>query len=374
MGWFTKTRWQRSRGVDFPIDEGVPSAETIRESFAQLCDFDNGLTDNPEGGADVGKYSSANIANSLVGKSMANRASIPAGNRKFLPKILSLIGKEGPPGDYTYTERDSILYNLGLGAKRTDLPLVYENDDSFAVLPTFGVLTPYHSPPAYAFPDIIPNFNPRMGVHAEQYFEVLKYPVPTHGTLVTRQSLIEVVDKSKAALIRRGSTTVDKITGEPICYGESVMFVRNSGNFGGPNAVADRGAATAPNKPPGRAPDKVVVEKTSNEQAAIYRLMGDRNPLHIDPAFSKIGGFPVPILHGLCTMGISAKHVLQTYGPYKNIKVRFSGPVLPGQTLRTEMWLERKNKVIFETKVVETGKLAISAAAAELIEGTKALL
>jgi multifunctional beta-oxidation protein len=123
-------------------------------------------------------------------------------------------------------------------------------------------------------------------------------------------------------------------------------------------------------QPPKRRPDAIVEEATTEEQAALYRLNGDRNPLHIDPEFSKVGGFKTPILHGLCFFGISGKHVYQTYGPFKNIKVRFAGTVLPGQKLRTEMWKEG-SKVIFQTKVVETGKLCIAGAGAELMTDGK---
>ena len=141
---------------------------------------------------------------------------------------------------------------------------------------------------------------------------------------------------------------------------------------------ADRGAATAANNAPKRKPDAVVEEKTTLEQAALYRLSGDLNPLHIDPAFASIGGFDKPsecrlpvhappcfsispergtqrgrsirrslaVLHGLCTMGIAAKHVLKSYGAYSDIKVRFTGIVIPGETLMTEMWKEG-GKVVF---------------------------
>jgi multifunctional beta-oxidation protein len=96
------------------------------------------------------------------------------------------------------------------------------------------------------------------------------------------------------------------------------------------------------------------------------------SPLHVDPSFAKVGGFPVPILHGLCFFGIAAKAVYKKYGAFKNIKVRFAGTVLPGQTLVTECWKEG-NKVIFQTKVKETGKLAIASAGAELVSGGSSL-
>lgn len=147
-----------------------------------------------------------------------------------------------------------------------------------------------------------------------------------------------------------------------------MTFIRGSGGFGGAKKGSERGAATAANEPPSRAPDKIVEEKTSEDLAAIYRLMGDYNPLHIDPEFSKVGGFDVPILHGLATFGISGKHVHQTFGGFKSIKVRFAGTVVPGQTIVTEMWKEGE-KVVFRTRVKETGRLCISNAAVELRGG-----
>jgi len=188
--------------------------------------------------------------------------------------------------------------------------------------------------------------------------------------LVSNPKLIEVIDKGNAAILYQGTITKDARSGEEVFYNESAVFVRGSGGFGGPSKGGNRGPATSVHKPPQRNPDAVVEEKTSPDQAALYRLNGDRNPLHIDPEFSKVGGFKDPILHGLCFFGISGKHVYQTYGPFKNIKVRFAGTVIPGQTLRTEMWREGK-MVIFQTKVVETGKLCIAGAGAELMSEGK---
>jgi multifunctional beta-oxidation protein len=207
-----------------------------------------------------------------------------------------------------------------------------------------------------------------MLLHGEQFLEIRKFPIPTEAKLIAVPKLVEVVDKGAAGLVVYGSVTKDAKTGEEIFYNESTVFIRGSGNFGGNKKGADRGAATKIHSPPKREPDVVVEEKTTEEQAAIYRLSGDLNPLHIDPAFSKVGGFDTPILHGLCSFGISGKHVLQKFGPFKNIKVRFAGVVLPGQTLVTEMW-KTGNTVAFQTKVKETGKLAISGAGAELLGG-----
>jgi len=268
---------------------------------------------------------------------------------------------------FSYDDKEAILYNLGVGAKRTDLKWVFEGAEDFEVLPTFGVVPYFNADIPFNMDDVVPNFNPMMLLHGEQFLEIKKYPIPTSATLTSYPTLVEVADKGAAAVVVSRTDTKDE-SGDVVFTNETTTFIRGSGGFGGPSKVSDRGAATAANKPPSRAPDAVVEEKTSEDQAALYRLSGDRNPLHIDPNFSKVGGFKDPILHGLCFMGIAGKHVYQKFGKFKNIKVRFAGTVVPGQTLVTEMWKEG-NKVIFQTKVKETGKPAIAAAAAELVNG-----
>lgn len=269
---------------------------------------------------------------------------------------------------------DPLFTDLGLGAKRTDLPLVFENDEKFQVLPTFGVIPTFNAQAPFSMSELVPNFSPMMLLHGEQFLEIRSFPIPTEAITTSYPKLVEVVDKGNAGIVVTGSTTKDKKTGKELFYNESTVFIRGSGGFGGPKKGGDRGAATRVYSPPKRAPDMTVEEKTTEEQAALYRLSGDRNPLHIDPEFSKVGGFKTPILHGLCFFGIAGKAVLQSYGMFKNIKVRFAGVVLPGQTLVTEMW-KQDHLVIFQSRVKETGKLAIAGAGAELMgEGGKSKL
>lgn len=364
-GWMGQTRWQRSGGYGFPIDQRL-TPEAVASKWEEITNFDDGRADHPENTADG--------ISSMV-KNMSNRSSKPSKKNKQASSgepdeaILAAIEKakksESGGSDYVYDDKDVILYNLGVGAKRTELQWTYEGSDGFEVLPSWGVI-PSFGVAGYDFDEIVKNFSPMMLLHGEQYLEVKKYPIPTSGTLVTTSRLVEVVDKGNAAVVVGGTVTKDASTGEEIFYNESTVFIRGSGGFGGNPKGSDRGAATATNKPPSRKADTVIEEKTHEDQAALYRLSGDRNPLHIDPEFAKVGGFQDPILHGLCFFGISAKHVYKTYGAFKNIKVRFAGTVIPGQTLRTEMWKEG-NKVIFQVTVKETGKLAIAAAAAELV-------
>jgi len=257
---------------------------------------------------------------------------------------------------------------LGLGATEKELQWVYEGDENFSPLLTFGVCPQLSSSAGFPL-DWLPNFNPVKLLHGEQYLSI-KAPIPTSGMLVNQARLYEVLDKGKAASVTAIVRTLDKRTGEVIFENQTTLVTRGSGGFGGKRVGRDRGAASAVNTPPNRKPDAVLEEKTSPSQAALYRLSGDPNPLHIHPDFAAAGGFERPILHGLCSMGISGKHVLKTFGPYNDIKVRFSGIVYPGETLITEMWKEG-NKVIFETKVKERGATVLNAAAVTLASPEK---
>ncbi|KAG6880126.1 hypothetical protein C0992_005833 [Termitomyces sp. T32_za158] len=231
------------------------------------------------------------------------------------------------------SHRDVILYNLGLGASEKELRWTYEGDDEFGALPTFGVVPQFAASSGLPL-DWLPNFNP----------------------------------VSKAAAVTIVVETRDKKTGEVVFENQSTVFIRGAGGFGGKRVGSDRGAATAVNAPPKRSPDAVVEEKTVPSQAVLYRLSGDYNPLHILPEFAAVGGFDQPILHGLCSMGIAGKHVLKTFGPYEDIKVRFAGVVYPGETIVTEMWKE-EGKVVFVAKVKERGTTVLAAAAATLVNG-----
>jgi multifunctional beta-oxidation protein len=362
-GWFARTRWQRSGGHAFPLD--VPlTPEMVLGQWKKILDFDDGRADHPEGGEDGLKSIMANID---------NKSSTTDDSSDYVAKIEKAKAAKAEGTPYSYDDRDTILYNLSVGAKYTELPLVYENNDNFHVLPTFGVIPSFNAVSPFRMDEIVPNFSMMMLLHGEQYLEIRKFPIPTTANVICYPQLIEVVDKGKAAIVTSGTVTKIAETGEDLFYSESSAFIRGSGGYGGQTKGTDRGAATAVYNPPKRAPDAIIEEKTSDDQAALYRLNGDRNPLHIDPEFSAVGGFKIPILHGLCFFGFSAKHVVQKYGMIKSIKVRFAGTVLPGQTLQTEMWKEG-NRVIFQTKVKETGKLAIAGAGCELVDAGKAKL
>ncbi|KAI5282220.1 hypothetical protein KEM52_003743, partial [Ascosphaera acerosa] len=365
-GWFAQTRWQRSGGHGFPID--VPlTPEAVREKWDRIVTFD-ARADHPADTQAGFQSAMANMENRAGKQSPKTEAATAPGN-----DILANIAKaktavaEGSPFDWT--DRDVILYALSLGARRTELPLVYENNEHFQVLPTFGVLPWFNATTPFHLDEIVKDFSPMMLLHGEQYLEVHKYPIPTAARTLTFPRLIDVVDKGSAAVVVTGFETKDAATGELLFYNESTVFIRGSGGFGGSRKPTARRnpAAVAPNAPPKNRPaDAVAEEATSPDQAALYRLNGDRNPLHIDPEFSKVGGFETPILHGLASLGVAGKHLFRHFGPFRSLKARFAGVVLPGQTLRTEMWREG-GKVLFQTTVVDTGKMAIVGGGAELL-------
>ncbi|XP_076244518.1 peroxisomal multifunctional enzyme type 2 [Calliopsis andreniformis] len=277
---------------------------------------------------------------------------------------------------HTYNFRDVILYALGVGAsvqEPSDLKYLYENHENFAVLPTFYVLYgPMFSMSSTLLQDSLPNFqlDPTKILHGEQYIEVLK-PIPTEATVETHFKLLDVLDKGKGAVFELQMETFDTASGDKLSTGQMTIFALGAGGF--------QGKRTSTNiiptiEPPKRKPDASVTQQTSYDQAALYRLSGDFNPLHIDMNIATLSGHKRPILHGLCSLGFSVRHVLQTYADgdpslFKAIKVRFTKPVLPGQALRTDMWQEG-NRIHFETYVTE-GNLAVITGAYVDLKGTK---
>jgi multifunctional beta-oxidation protein len=354
--WISKVRWQRTGGVGFPVNKQL-LPEHIQDRWADICNFEDGRATYPtstqESFADV-QANFENVEKGSQGSKKASKAGVDveaAKRAKF------------PTTTFEYTEKDVILYALGLGCKRTDLPFVYENSESFVTLPTFGVIPAFdYQMKNVSFGEYLPEFNPMMLVHGEQYCEIKK-PLTTAGKLTQTGRIIDILDKGKGAAVVLGVTSKDA-SGDVVAENEFTFFIRGSGGFGG-KKDSDRGAATAAHDPPNRPADKVIREKVSEDLAALYRLSGDWNPLHIDPSMSAMGGFDVPILHGLCTYGIAGKHIFNTYGDFRSIKARFAKHVFPGETLETHMWKEG-DKVIFVVKVVERDVLAISNAAVVL--------
>lgn len=273
---------------------------------------------------------------------------------------LSAVGKELAPSTFEYTDRDVMLYALGVGATTDDLEFVYEKN--LKVLPTFAVVPAF---PALMGIGQVLQFNPVMLLHGEQAIE-LKGPIPTSGKLTTQGRISAIWDKGSGGLVEIDADTKTE-DGNLLFTNHFGAFIRGEGGFGG-----ERGpSASKKNVAPERAPDHTVEYKTSTDQAALYRLSGDRNPLHIDPDFAKMGGFDKPILHGLCSFGFAGRAILQACcggdpDRLKAFEVRFSGVVYPGETIVTDMWEESSGRYIVASRTAERGEAVIANAAATI--------
>ena len=260
----------------------------------------------------------------------------------------------------TYAMRDSIVYALGLGfgfnpTDPDELKYVYE--DGLRTFPTMPVVLGHPGPWMT---------DPESGIdyvkvlHGEQHLEIHQ-DLPVEGTVVAENKVTDVVDKGadKGALIVNERKLYEQASGDLLCTQKSVIFARGNGGFGGPVT-----ASPNPHALPDREPDATVDIPTSTQAALLYRLNGDYNPLHADPAIAEKAGFKAPILHGLASFGIVARAVLQSLNNtdssrLKSFGLRFSAPVYPGETIRTEIWRDG-NEVTFRARVPERDVIALT--------------
>jgi len=262
------------------------------------------------------------------------------------PEILSIRPK---PSEFVYEARDTMLYALGVGAgaEPLDLQFVYEKD--LKALPTMAVLM------AGASGDFISQggIDYRMIVHGEQRLTIHN-PLPVAGRMISDGRCLSVVDKGadKGALVNIECRVSDAATGTLHATTVMTLFCRGDGGFGGPTE-----GALPLHETPARTHDLEVALPTLPQQAALYRLLGDSNPLHIDPEMARSVGFPGPILHGLCTYGIACRAIIRSCcdddpARIERFDVRFSSPVYPGETVTTRIWRDG-NDIAFECRVAE---------------------
>jgi acyl dehydratase len=271
------------------------------------------------------------------------------------------LGAELPTGEGGWNTDQVILYHLGIGAgvPATDpKELEYTFEKNLKVLPTFGVIPSMGSMGGL---DSVPglSFNWAMLLHGGQELEVVN-PLPVEAKVINYSRISEIYDKGKAAVVVVETTMKDD-SGTTLCVNSCSMFMRGEGGFGG-----DSGPK-AGNIPPEREPDLVAESPTLPQQALLYRLSGDKNPLHADPEFAKLGGFDQPILHGLCSFGMVCKaavdHALDgDVTRLARYQVRFAGVVFPGETIVTSMWREGE-QILIHAKTKERDTPVITNAA-----------
>jgi acyl dehydratase len=265
-----------------------------------------------------------------------------------MPINPDAVGAVSEPGEKTWTSKDALLYALGVGADTEDLAFTTENsiDIDQQVLPTMAVVLGGGGTGSI-FAEL-GEFNPAMLVHGEQSVE-LHQPIPVSGTLRSATEITGIYDKGKGALVVLESKAVDAATDEPLFTTMMSAFIRGEGGWGG-----DRGPSGPRNQAPDRAPDHEVTYSTRPDQALIYRLSGDRNPLHSDPSFAAMAGFDRPILHGLCTFGFTGRALLSELcdgdpARFSFVEGRFTSPVFPGEDLTVRMWVD-DGEAVYQTQ------------------------
>lgn len=261
---------------------------------------------------------------------------------------LDALGLRLGPFVHSWNSKDAILYSLGVGAGIEELEYTTENTNGVTqkVLPTFCVVG--GGPSFMEIWSELGSFDPSQLLHAEQSMRLFR-EIPVGADVETVSEVVGIYDKITAASIVVKSTTSIERTSEPLFETTATVLIRGEGGFGGP-----RGERVKAVSLPDRDPDFVITYETQLTQALLYRLNGDRNPLHSDPTFAQSAGFDRPILHGLCTLGFSGRALLHTCCEsdperFMEMSVRFVSPVYPGDLLTTTIW-EVEDEVIFRTE------------------------
>ena len=264
-----------------------------------------------------------------------------------MPLNPDAVGTESEPTEASWTSKDALLYAVGIGAGTDELAFTTENTANVEqlVFPTFPVVIGWGGDSPLRS---IGSFNPALLVHGQQAVTPHR-PIPVAGTVTLRSKIVAMYDKVKAGVVV--TETVAEVDGEALYTNRASVFIRGEGGWGG-----ERGPSGPQNEPPDRPPDHEITYETSPDQALVYRLSGDRNPLHSDPAFAAMGGFDRPILHGMCSYGFTGRALLHSLcesdpAKFNHLEARFASPVRPGDALTVRMWTTGDGESVFTTSV-----------------------
>ncbi len=356
-GFMAKLRWERTKGKVWANGRPI-SIEAVEKAWSDITSFEKGTT-HPQ-----------NIAESM--QPILDNVNKKSKGGNDLIDVDQALGYEFPPFTTTYDERDLSIYALSIGAAQNptdekEVAYVYEmSPRGFMPFPTFAV-TPILKGILEAAkrgeqaPGL--NYGFERILHGEQY-TALTRPLPAHAKLTHKSKVKDIWDKGKNGVVVVETKSYDE-SGDLLAENEITMVVRGAGGWGG-----ERGPSGDSNTPPDRKPDATAEQHIDPQQALLYRLNGDWNPLHADPSFAKNFGFDRPILHGLCTFGYAARHAINAFCEgdarlFKSIRARFADSVFPGETIVSEMWKDG-DKVLVRCKVKERDKVVLSNCVIEL--------
>ncbi|WP_236032395.1 SDR family oxidoreductase [Pseudomonas schmalbachii] len=362
-GFHAKYRWERSYGRFLHTDSLSP--ELVRENWERITRFDEKSVHPANGGESFTELFERMAGNAIGGNQYVDM--------EVAANAVATLETE-------YDQTDAALYALAVGAAKDPLDrteLLYINEfkgEEFRVLPTMAVL-----PATQVFLKAILSGKPTLeglelpfakGLHGEQYTEMY-CPLPPKARLKHTMRLKEALDKGKSSVSVLEIHTTDE-NDVPLYYNEFTSFYT-----GTPGAGLKRVPSVPAVPLPDREPDAVIAEKTDVNQALLYRLCGDWNPMHVDPDYAQKAGYEKPFLHGLCTFGYAGRHVIKAFCNndsrlFKNIRVRFAAIVMPGDTLETRMWRESPNRVVFETRAVERDVVVLKGGSVEIFDSVPA--
>ncbi|HEF4760754.1 TPA: SDR family NAD(P)-dependent oxidoreductase [Pseudomonas putida] len=362
-GFHAKYRWERSQGRH--LHTNTLSPELVRDNWERITRFDEHSVYHADG------------ADSF--KELFARMDSPAkGGNAFVD--MEVAANAVSHLETEYDQNDAALYALAVGAAKDPLDrdeLKYINEflgDEFRVLPTMAVL-----PATEVFLRAAKSGEPQLeglnvpfakGLHGEQY-TVMYRPLPPKAKLKHTMRLKSAIDKGKSTVTILAIETTDE-HGTPLFYNEVTGFYP-----GVPGTGLQRVASEELNVAPDRQPDAVLADKTEVNQALLYRLCGDWNPMHVDPDYAAKAGYEKPFLHGLCTFGYLGRHVIKAFCGndsrlFKSVRARFASIVMPGDTLETRMWRESPTRIVVEMRAVERDVVVLKNGAVELFESVPA--